>query len=63
MLPSQSFGTSFLIFTKTRYEVVAWKKEVKGLWNLKGCGFWVLEEGLQTPYEFAYNMFAVSKSL
>lgn len=23
MLPSQSFGTSFLIFTKTRYEVVA----------------------------------------
>lgn len=53
----------FLIFTKTRYEVVAWKKKVKGLWNLKGYGFWVLKEGLQTPNGFAYNTSAVSKSL
>ena len=63
MLPSQSTGTSILIFAKTRYEVVAWKKQVKELWNLKGCGFWVLEEGLQTSYEFFCNMSAASKSL
>lgn len=38
MLPS--FGTSFLIFNKTRYNVVTYlKKKVKTMWNLNECGF------------------------